>query len=389
AQAQAALAAARDGADAANRAKSDFLSRMSHELRTPLNAILGFGQLLQLDGLTPDQQDSVDQILRGGRHLLDLINEVLDISRIESGRMRLSVEPVNLAEVLDDCLDLVRPLAVAASVDIAHTTPPECRVHVAADKQRLKQALLNLLANAIKYNRPQGRAWVACESVGNRVRVHVADTGIGIAAHELDRLFVPFERLNGAVAKAVEGTGLGLALAKRLVEAMGGTLEVDAGRDDGTTFTIELQAASPDGAVASPDGEFGSSFEPANSTEATVLYVEDNASNVRLVERILVTRPKVRLVTASNGTAGLEAAFQHHPDIVLLDLHLPDGDGRDVLRRLKGDARTASTPVVIISADATEVQRSGLIQAGAVDYLTKPLDVGTFLDLVDRLAPQK
>jgi signal transduction histidine kinase/CheY-like chemotaxis protein len=383
AQVQAALAAARDAADDANRAKSEFLSRMSHELRTPLNAILGFGQLLQLDGLSSVQQESVEQIMRGGRHLLDLINEVLDISRIESGTMRLSVEPVDVGEVLDDCLHLVSTLAADAAVTLGDT-PPEARgVTVAADRQRLKQALLNLLANAIKYNRPNGRAEVACETAAGRVRLHVADTGIGIAPDHLDRQFAPFDRLGAP--SAGEGSGLGRARAKRLVEAMGGSLEVDTSRDDGTTFTIELRMAARGEAPASAEPMETRRTAPPIDAAATLLYVEDNALNVRLLERILATRPQVRLLTAATGEGGIDAAVRDRPDVILLDLHLPDMDGRQVLDRLKQDDRTAAIPVVVVSADATDARRRRLVEDGAVEYLTKPLDVADFLAVVDRL----
>jgi signal transduction histidine kinase len=239
-RAEQAIEQAKREADRANRAKSDFLSKMSHELRTPLNAILGFGQLLQLDDLTPEQSESVDHMLRGGRHLLELINEVLDISRIESGNLSLSPEPVDLAEVVRDTVDLIRPLAAERGITIQAPAPDDPTLAVQADRQRLKQVLLNLASNAVKYNRHAGTIRVAYQRTsGGRVRIAVQDTGPGLSADKLARLFSPFDRL-GAEETEVEGTGMGLALSKGLVEAMGGDLTADSVEGRGTTFTVEL-----------------------------------------------------------------------------------------------------------------------------------------------------
>ena len=376
--------AARADAERANHAKSEFLSRMSHELRTPLNAILGFGQLLQLDEVDERRKDNVNQIVRGGRHLLDLINEVLDISRIESGTMTVSVEPVHLDEVLAEARELVAPLAAEHGIDVAGDP---AGVWACADRQRLKQVLLNLLSNAVKYNRPQGSIRVDVRQTdAGRARIAVSDTGYGIPAERIERLFKPFDRL-GAEQSRVEGTGLGLALSKRLVEAMGGTIEVESQEGEGTTFTVDLALAESPLEQVREEGPVQVALagdDQVNTGHATVLYVEDNLSNLKLVEQILRRRPGVTLIPAMQGKLGLELARRHQPQLVLLDLHLPDMPGSHVLARMRTDPATRSIPVVMLSADATHGQIERLMAVGADDYLTKPLDVGLFLELIDR-----
>jgi PAS domain S-box-containing protein len=380
--------AARVAAEEANRSKSEFLSRMSHELRTPLNAILGFGQLLELDTLTPDQREATTQILRGGRHLLDLINEVLDISRIETGSLALSPEPVEVAEQLLDAFELMRPVADEHGINLVADGARSCREYVFADRQRMKQVLLNLVSNAIKYNRRGGTVALACDHVvPGTVRVLVSDTGPGIAPDRIGRLFTPFERL-GAEQTGVEGTGIGLALSQRLAEAMGGELGVDSAVGSGSTFWLQLPTAE------GPEQRFerlAPTLPPATTVVSgtrTVLHIEDNLANLRLVERVLAQRDGLRVVAAMQGRLGLELAREHDPVLVLLDLHLPDMGGDLVLERLREDPMTATIPVVVISADATPRQAQRLINAGAIAYLTKPIDVGELLRLVDdALAP--
>jgi signal transduction histidine kinase/ActR/RegA family two-component response regulator len=382
-----ALLTAKQAAEEASQAKSEFLSRMSHELRTPLNAILGFAQLLELDDLTADQRESVDHILRAGRHLLDLVNEVLDLSRIEAGRLQLSPEPVLVGDVLREALDLVRPLAAERRVRLAVGADAGAAAprRVVADLQRLKQVLLNLLSNAIKYNREGGGVVLACEAAPDeRLRLVVTDTGPGIPADRLARLFTPFERL-GAEQSGVEGTGLGLALSQRLVAAMGGTLGVESRPGQGSSFWVELPPAGEDEEEAPPadGGAPGAAPDAPAGPGRTVLYVEDNLSNLALVRRVLARRPRIALLTAMQGQLGLDLARSHRPALVLLDLHLPDVAGEDVLRALRAAPETRDVPVVVVSADATPRQVERLLAAGARSYLTKPLDVPRLLQVVD------
>lgn len=378
--------ALRETTEEAERAKSEFLSRMSHELRTPMNSILGFAQLLDLSPLDEADRESVDQILRGGRHLLDLINEVLDLSRIEAGRLALSPEPVNVAELLAEVADALRPLLAERSIELRGSRPPadplSCDRVVQTDRQRLKQVLINLLSNAIKYNRVGGLVEVSCEErPGARLRIRVRDTGIGIAPAQQAQLFNAFDRL-GAESGGAEGTGLGLALSKRLIEAMDGQIGVESEIGRGSTFWVELPHAP---------GEPGVMPEHAVDTGAatrwTVLQIDDNPSSRRLVSRVLARRPGVRLITAADGRDGIRLAAERQPALILMDLHLPDVVGDDLLRALRTDPATRDIPIVVLSADATSGHADRLRIAGATDYLTKPLDVNRFLQTIDRLLP--
>jgi PAS domain S-box-containing protein len=380
---------AREDAERANRAKSEFLSRMSHELRTPLNAILGFGQLLEMDGLEPQHQESVEQILKGGKHLLDLINEVLDIARIESGRMTLSLEPVMLADALSEAIGLIQPLASEQGIELKAEDARSADRYVRADRQRLKQVLLNLLSNAVKYNRSGGRVIVRCLEVqGEGLRVEVSDQGAGIPPEMMDRLFVPFERL-GAEGTGVEGTGLGLALSKGLTEAMGGSLGMTSIPGQGSTFFVELPRAEGPGVTDEQEEAGGRLGAPAPDGSHTLLYIEDNLANLRLIERALDHRPGLILLSAMQGSLGLDLARQHQPDLILLDLHLPDMSGEEVLRHLQSDPKTRGIPVIVISADATPGQIRNLLVTGARAYLTKPIDVSRFFEAVDQALAER
>ncbi|MBV9774513.1 MAG: response regulator, partial [Gemmatimonadetes bacterium] len=356
------------------------------ELRTPMNSILGFAQILARRELPPTERKGVDHILRAGHHLLNLINEVLDLARIEADRQQLSLEPVQVGEVVQEALTLVRPLAAQHGCTLAAAAEGDPGAYVVADRQRLTQVLLNLLSNALKYNRPGGKVWVTCgaaeEGAGaGRARIAVHDTGPGIPQEKMGQLFVPFSRL-GAEESGVEGTGLGLALSRRLVEAMGGELHAASTPGTGSTFTVELTgAASP--LEGWDPGLVPAGAEAAAARRATLLYVEDNVANLSLIETIFAERPEITLVPALQGRLGLELAVEHHPDLILLDLHLPDIPGEEVLRRLRSEPRTRATPVVIISADATPGAVRRLLEAGARAYLTKPLNVAEFLDTVD------
>ena len=373
---------AEEAATSANHAKSEFLSRMSHELRTPLNGILGFAQLLERELEQPAQREGVAHILEGGRHLLGLINEILDIARIEAGKFSVSLEPVEASEVIASALDLVRPQAAARGIGLS--TAVVWRGHVMADRQRLQQVLLNLLSNAVKYNRPEGAVTVSCDRTpSGTCRVAVTDTGLGIAPERMPRLFTPFDRLD-VQDGSIEGTGLGLALSKGLVEMMGGTLSAASTPGTGSTFSLELPIAS------APSHELPADETRAPGAEApgvtgTVLYIEDNPSNLRLVERIVARRPGIKLLSAMQGRPGLELARAHRPDAIVLDLHLPDISGQDVLARLQADPATREIPVVILSADAMTSRSTSLLKAGAHAYLTKPLSVTQFLGVLDEL----
>lgn len=383
-----AVRAAENGARSANDAKNQFLSRMSHELRTPLNAILGFGQLLQRHLAGTDQAEAVGHILKGGRHLLHLINDVLDIARIEAGEMALSLEPVPVANVVDDTVRLMAPLASDGQVTL-HVAGGPAGAHVEADRQRLRQILLNLSSNAIKYNHPGGSMWVSWEYLDGQVAISVRDDGQGISTEFQSRLFTPFDRL-GAEGSGVDGTGIGLSLTRSLAEVMGGSVTVESVPGRGSTFTVVLPVGSPVGHGTAP--ETAARTEPQTlspPTLATVLYIEDNEPNVRVIEHVVRLRPGWQMIHSALGRLGIELAQAHRPDLVLLDLHLPDLSGRDVLLALKSHPATAATPVAILSADATSGLPRQLRDAGADHFLTKPLDIDDVLELLDDVAARR
>jgi CheY-like chemotaxis protein len=366
---------------AASGAKDGFLSRMSHELRTPLNSVIGFAELLARDTLTVDQRESVSQVLKAGRLLLELINEVLDVSRIAAGRLSLSPEPVGVAEAIDEAISLVRPLA--NSREVTMTCEDTNGLHLHADRQRLKQVLLNLLSNAIKYNHPGGDVAITCEkSEPGRLLIHVADTGIGIDETRMSRLFEPFDRL-GAEQTEVEGTGLGLALSKGLVEAMGGFLTVRTAPGAGSTFTVDLALTEPQDQRL--ESLSRARHEMTLTRSHTLLYIEDNLANLRLVQRILADRGELSVLPAMQGRLGIDLAKEHRPSVILLDLHLPDLPGEEVLRQLQAEPETSSIPVVVMSADATPGRVRRLLAMGVSEYLTKPLDLDLFRSVVNRL----
>ncbi|PQV63131.1 PAS domain S-box-containing protein [Abditibacterium utsteinense] len=381
--------AAREEAERANLAKSEFLSRMSHELRTPLNAILGFGQLLEMADLRPSDAQSADQIVKAGRHLLGLINEVLDIARIESGHMNISLEAVGAREILMEALDLVRPLAAARRITIDDAQVRNASLYLTADRQRLKQILLNLLSNAVKYNCEAGRVTLHVslhiEEKGEMVRLGVSDTGKGLTPDLLERIGTPFDRL-GAETSGIEGTGVGLALSQRLAGAMNTSLEVESQVGRGTRFWIDLpRALDPHTAPQTP----APWLNAVAATRLVVLYIEDNPSNLQLVQKLLSHRPEIRLLNAMQGDLGLELARSHRPDLILLDMHLPDVSGLEILARLQQNPLTAAIPVVVLSADATPGQVRRALEAGAQSYLPKPLEVRDFFACLDNITSQK
>ena len=378
------LETAKEQAERANAAKSEFLSRTSHELRTPLNAILGFAQLLEMDELEPGHRAGVEQILKGGRHLLELVNEVLDIASIDAGRMALSSEPVQLRALMQETMQMLQPLADEHRIRFENNLGAG---YVMADQQRLKQVLLNLLSNAVKYNREGGlvRLSSGTAAIPGRVRFEVTDSGAGISSAGLEKLFSPFERLDAA-EKGVEGTGIGLTISQRLVRLMDGEIGVYSVENEGTTFWVELPGAQgPVQALKHSEALAPIVAEKlaSNATQHTVLYIEDNLSNLNLIEHILSRRPAVRLLSAMQGRRGLELAREQRPDLILLDLHLPDIQGDEVLQHLRAEAATQNVPVVMLSADATPRQAERLLEAGAKAYLTKPLDVKQFLQVLE------
>ena len=381
--------AAQAEAERANRAKSEFLSRMSHELRTPLNAILGFGQLLEMQAQTPRQRENVSHILKGGKHLLGLINEVLDISRIESGQLELTQETINVAEIFNEAASLIQPLAAQRNIHVGRCVGSARGDAVCADRQRLSQVVLNLLSNAVKYNRPGGTVTISCGPgvQANQLRLAIADTGFGIEPSDVSKLFTPFERL-GAERSGVEGTGIGLALSKRLVEAMGGSIGAESAPGRGSTFYLELPAAI--GSISVTSRTPACLSETTSTGRPTVLCIEDNLSNYALIEQVLEEkRPAIRLLAAMQGRLGLDMAREYQPDLILLDLQLPDIPGDELLQLLQSDASTLDIPVIMVTADATKGQARRLLALGAKAYLTKPLDVYGFLKTIDEALAMK
>ncbi len=379
------LEGARSVAEKANLAKSEFLSSMSHELRSPLNAILGFAQLMESDSQppTPAQKQSIDQILKAGWHLLKLIDEILDLAKVESGHVLLSPEPVSLAEVLSECQGMIEPQAQQRGIKL--TFPSfDTPYFVRADQTRLKQVIINLLSNAIKYNVNQGMVDVKCTAnTPGRIRVSIRDSGAGMFPEQMAQLFQPFNRL-GQDASGIEGTGIGLVVSKRLVELMGGIIGVESTVGVGSEFWFELMSevaphlsVNVGGAViAQPSVNRGVRLH-------TFLYVEDNLANLKLVEQIIARRDDLRLLTAVTGRDGVEIARVSHPDVILMDINLPDINGYEALKRLRSDPATAHIPVVAISANAMPLDIEKGLNAGFLRYITKPIKVNEFMHALD------
>ena len=373
-------------AEKANLAKSDFLSSMSHELRTPLSAILGFAQLMESGSPvpTPTQKRSIDQILQAGWYLLELINEILDLALIESGKLSLSLEPISLAEVMQECQAMIEPQAKKRGIGVVFPKF-EIRHYVKADRTRVKQVLINLLSNAIKYNKAGGTVAVQCiTDTPGRIRICVEDTGEGLTAEKLDQLFQPFNRL-GQEANVEEGTGIGLVVAKRLIEWMGGSIGVESTVGKGSVFWIEMNLTAEPQATADAADPMASAALPIHSDAQlrTVLYVEDNPANLMLVEDLIARRPDIRLLTARNGISGVAIARESLPDVVLMDINLPGISGIEALRILADDPTTAHIPVVALSANAMPRDIEKGLEAGFFRYLTKPIKVNEFMNTLD------
>jgi PAS domain S-box-containing protein len=379
------LESAKSVAEKANRAKSDFLSGMSHELRSPLNAILGFAQLMDSDfpPPPPSQKENIAQILQAGWHLLKLINEILDLAKIESGKVPMSAEPVSLADVMRDCQAIMESQAQQRGIHITFPQVDACWF-VHADQTRVKQVLINLLSNAIKYNCEQGTVEVKSTAISpGRIRVSIRDTGAGLSPEELAQLFQPFNRLRQE-AGVEEGTGIGLVVAKQLVELMGGEMGVESTVGRGSVFWFELNSVNaPQLSVevvqpATP----AEPPMPENAPLRTLLYVEDNPANLKLVEQLILRRPDLRLLTAVNGHLGIEAALAFQPEVILMDINLPDINGFEALKILREDPTTAHIPVVALSANAMPRDIEKGLEAGFFRYLTKPIKIMEFMDML-------
>jgi signal transduction histidine kinase/ActR/RegA family two-component response regulator len=385
-QVEAELNNAKAAAEKANLAKSEFLSSMSHELRSPLNAILGFAQLMESGSPlpTPTQKANIDQILQAGWYLLELINEILDLALIESGKLSPSLEPMSLVDVMLECQAMIEPQAQKSGIRMSF---PQFEIpyFVNADRTRVKQVLINLLSNAIKYNRAGGTVEVTCgANTAERVRISVQDTGEGLSPEKLAQLFQPFNRL-GQEASAEEGTGIGLVVSKRLVELMGGEIGAESTVGVGSVFWIELNVAA---ALQLTDG----TDEPLALLQArvqhgaalrTLLYVEDNPANMQLVEQLIARRPNMRLLSAGDGTRGIALARTHQPEVILMDINLPGISGIQALKILREDPVTAHIPVLAISAHAMPHNIKNGLKAGFFRYLTKPIRINEFMDALN------
>jgi signal transduction histidine kinase/ActR/RegA family two-component response regulator len=377
---------ARSVAEKANLAKSEFLSNMSHELRSPLNAILGFAQLLETDTPPPTsvQMLSIAQILQAGWHLLKLIDEILDLAKVESGQVPLSPEPVSLAEVMSECKGMIEPQAQQLGIKLIFP-PPNIHYFVRADRTRFKQVLINLLSNAIKYNSKGGTVEVKCaEGKPGCIHISVSDTGKGLYPEQMAQLFQSFNRL-GQEAEGVEGTGIGLVVSKRLVELMGGEIGVESTVGAGSVFWFELSSA-----IAPHIPEAGRATATLayphvdrQTRTHTLLYVEDNPANLELVERIIARHPDMTLLSAINGISSIEIARVSQPDVILMDINLPDITGFEALKFLRSDPATASIPVVAISANAMPRDIKKGLEAGFFRYITKPIRVHDFTEALD------
>jgi PAS domain S-box-containing protein len=380
---------ARVEAEESNKSKSEFLSRMSHELRTPMNAILGFAQLLEMGELSPSQEKSIKHILTSGQHLLNLINEVLDISRIESGKVSISIEPVLLPDLVQEVTEILSPAISEKNIHLQVEINTIDKMYVKADKQRLKQILINLLNNAVKYNKEKGQIWVASEiiSIDNatkKVRVYIKDTGIGIDSENLEKIFTPFERI-GAEGSSLEGTGLGLAVVKQLANLMQGKVGVSSELGVGSTFWIDLPICTSTIEQADKESIIPIENETPNNSVGTILYIEDNMANIDLVTQLVSNKRKgMKLVSNMFGKNAVDLCISYQPKLVLLDLHLPDIHGNDVAASLLAHPKTKNIPIIVISADISANNIRFLQSIGVKKFIPKPIDLKELLESIDK-----
>ncbi|MGV7222388.1 MAG: ATP-binding protein [Nitrospinales bacterium] len=384
------LISAKEIAESASMAKSEFLARMSHEFRTPMNAILGFAQLIKIDknsSLSEIHLRNIDQILKAGNHLLALISEVLDLSLIESGKMKLSLENVNVYSIVNEVLDLVNPIAIEAGVRVESKIKQEDNLIVSADHKALKQSLLNLVSNAVKYNVKDGSVTLEWKNEGNGlVNIDVIDTGVGISLEQQKELFDPFNRL-GQDATKIEGTGIGLTITKNLLEFMGGTILVESSPGKGSRFSIKLKEGKDFGEREAFSITESSMISDNNleETQKTFLYIEDNLTNFELIKQILMERPQINLIHAVDGKNGVALAEKHSPHLILLDINLPDMNGKTVFLKLNDNPTTCNIPVIALSADAMKSDIEEALSLGFDHYITKPVQIRPFLEKIDEI----
>lgn len=373
------LELAKRKAEEASRAKSDFLSRMSHELRTPLNAILGYGQLLDLQYKEPRIKEATGAIVRAGKHLLGMVNEVLDLAQLENGVFDLAVESVSLSGVVRQAISLVQPIADGAGVDIVVESKICKEMYVLADHQRFTQVMLHLLSNAIKYNRAGGQVVIRCHEKPDHIfRVEISDTGAGISEADQKLLFQPFQRLKEV---DTEGTGLGLALSRKFVEMMGGSLGIAESSSSGSTFFIELNRATE---IRSPEeGSAKPQLGNLPALSGTLLYIDDHFANLRLLEFAFADYKDLRVIPAIQGQIGIELAHKYQPNLILLDLQLPDMDGEEVLKRLMQDPTTRSIPIIVFSTSLPPTKAQELSDMGVAGYLGQPLDMNELFGILE------